>query len=377
MSEHRLSFPWRVERRSRPKRLVTYRVTGAVIGFAIALALAPLLAPSVGTDIYTFVWNGTFGTPFGITNLLLISVPLVLAGLAVALAYRIGLWNVGVEGQILMGAWLALFIAFKMSGASGFVLVPIMFVAGAVGGALWMLIPAVARVFLGINEIVTTFLLNFGAVAWMSYWVRGDWFDQAAGGGGTRSRPVPVNSQLGEVDFGSVTAHWGVFLAVGIPIVAWLLLAMTRSGFEFSLAGAAPRTGRYAGINVERKMLSIMLLSGAISGFVGVVNMVGNTHYYGDALANDFGYAALAIAVLAGGSPLAVIPVGVLYGAVLLGGDSMSVAGVAPEAVLAMIGLILVLAASGEALARMRFVRTKASKRRVTSPSVQRQEEVA
>jgi simple sugar transport system permease protein len=331
----------------------------------------------VGGDLYRVAWQGTFGTPIGFGNVLLSAIPLILTGLAVSLAYRMGLWNVGIDGQILMGAWLALFIAFKLDDTSGFAVVPIMFLAGAVGGAVWMLIPAIARVYLQTNEIVTTFLLNFGALAWMSYWIRGDWFDQAAGGGGTRSRPIPEQTQLGLLNLDGVVIHWGLLLAIGLPLLAWVLLATTRCGFELTVAGASERHGRYAGIRVERKMLGVLLLSGAIGGFAGVVDMLGNTHYYGDALAGNIGFAALVVAVLAGGSPLGVILVGFLYSVMFVGGDSMSVAGVPTEAVLTLIGLILMLATAAEAISRLRFVRSRPSAVAAAHVPIRAQEEGA
>jgi ABC-type uncharacterized transport system permease subunit len=374
----RLSAPYRIELRSRPRRVTTYRIAGVALGLAIALLAAPLFAPSVGDGIYHFIWQGTFGTPIGIGNVLTTAAPLIIAGLAVALAYRMGLWNIGINGQILMGTWLALFLAFKLDHWSGYALVPLMFVAAAVGGALWMLIPALARVYLGINEIVTTFLLNFGATAWMSYWIRGAWFDEGAGGGGTRSRPAPEQTDLGLINIDGVLIHWGIIVAVVAPVLAWLVLTTTRAGFEMGISGASERTGRYAGIPVKRRMLSVLLASGAVGGLAGVVDLLGNTHYYGDALiGGDIGFAAVVVAVLAGGSALGVIVVGFGYAAMTVGGDSMSVAGVPTEAVLALIGIILLLATAAEAIARVRFVRTRTRFDPNTSPAMQAQEEAA
>jgi simple sugar transport system permease protein len=351
--------PYRIERRPNPRHLASRRIAGIVAGLLVALLVAPLLAPSVGSQIYTFVWNGTLGSPVGVSNVLTVAAPLVIAGLAVALTYRLGLWNIGVPGQMLMGAWFALWIGFEMNDVSGFIAVPVMLGAGFAGGAAWMLIPALARVYLGVNEIVSTFLMNFGALAWASYWIRGEWFDSQAAGG-FHSRAVPSNTELGSLDVAGVVIHWGVLAAVILPLLVALVLQVTRGGFEAGISGASERAARYAGMPVERRMLTALLASGGLAGFGGVIDMLGDLHVYGAAIGkDDLGFGGLVIAVLAGGSMIAVVPVGVIYALMTVAGLSMSVAGVEPQVILALVGLMSLFAALAEAFARVRFVRAR------------------
>jgi general nucleoside transport system permease protein len=347
---------WRIERRSRPRWVPAYRVGAIVAGIVVALLIGPLLSTTSSSQFYRLAWNGTLGTSIGIGSVLTVATPLVIAGLAAAIPYRVGLWNIGIDGQILIGAWAATGVGFLLGHLAGIALVPLMFLAGMVGGGAWALAPALGRAFLGINEIVTTFLLNFVALAWMTYWVTGRWADPGAVGGGVRSRALPAQSQLGLIDVNGAVVHWGVLIAVVLPVGAWLILRSTRMGYELTIAGASDRAGRYAGIAVRRKLIGALVAGGAIGGLGGVVDLLGSLHQYGDGLTNNTGFTALVIAVLAGGSELGILLTGFIYALLLVGGDAVSVAGVQPEVVFSLVGATLLFAAGGEAFARLRFV---------------------
>lgn len=349
---------WRIERRARPRWIPAYRVGAILAGILLALLVGPLLATTSSSEFYRLAWNGTLGTSIGLSSVLTVAVPLLIAGLAAAIPYRVGLWNVGIDGQILIGAWMATGVGFLLPDLDAIVLVPLMMLAGVAGGGLWALGPALGRAHLGINEIVTTFLLNFVALAWMTYWVTGPWADDSPTGGGVRSRHLPEQTDLGLIDIGGTTVHWGILVALGLPVVAWLTLRVTRKGHELTVVGANPRAGEYAGIAVRRTMVGALVVGGAVGGVAGVVNMLGSLHQYGDGLTNNTGFTALVIAVLAGGSAVGIIVMGLLYGLLLVGGDAVTVAGVQSDVVFSLVGVTLLLAAAGEAFARLRFVRT-------------------
>lgn len=350
---------WRIERRSRPRWVPAYRIGAILAGIAAALVVGPMLATGTTGEFYRLAWNGTLGTSIGLGSVLTVAVPLVIAGLAAAIPYRVGLWNVGIDGQILIGAWMAAGLGFVFPRLDALLLVPLMILAGAFGGGLWALGPALGRAYLGINEIVTTFLLNFVALSWMTYWVTGRWADPGAVGGGVRSKPLPEQTQLGLLSIDGTVVHWGALIAVGLPLVAWLTMRATRKGHELTIAGANPRAGAYAGIPVKRMLVGALVVGGAVGGVAGVVDMLGSLHQYGDGLTNNTGFTALVIAVLAGGSAVGIILTGVLYALLLVGGDAVSAAGVQSEIVFSLVGVTLLLAAGGEAFARLRFVRTR------------------
>ncbi|MGD9734407.1 MAG: ABC transporter permease [Solirubrobacterales bacterium] len=358
-SGHRLFANWRIERRPEPKRIGVYRLAAMALGLALALFLAPIISGADPADFYETAWQGTLGTPLGFGNFLSVATPLIIAGLAAAVPLRLGLWNIGIDGQILIGAWCATAVAYTFESMPGELLIPILFIAGMVGGALWILIPALARVMLGVNEILTTFLLNFVANAWLIYWVTNSWLDVNSGGGGIRAKPVPEQAELSLLDVNGTFIHWGVIVALVLPFLIWAFLRFSRGGFELTITGSGGRVGTFSGINVRRKQIGVMLAGGALAGLAGTIDMLGTIHQYGEGLTNNRGFAAVVIAVLAGSSPLGVLLIGLVYALLLSGSDAVSVIGVSNELVYCLIGITLLAAAVGEALGRLRIVHTR------------------
>jgi simple sugar transport system permease protein len=352
---------WRIERRPEPRRIGLYRLTAVALGLALALILAPIISGASPDLFYETAWNGTLGSPLGIANFLAVATPLIIAGLAAAIPLRLGLWNIGIDGQILIGAWCATAVAYSFESLPGPILIPMLFIAGMIGGALWILIPALARVFLGVNEILTTFLLNFVANAWLIYWVTNAWLDVNSGGGGIRARPVPEQAELSLLNINGTFIHWGVIVALALPIALWAALRFSRTGFELTITGAGGRVGTFSGINVKRKQIGVMLAGGAMAGLAGTIDMLGTIHQYGEGLTNNRGFAAVVIAVLAGSSPLGVLVMGLVYALLLSGSDAVSVIGVSNELVYCLIGITLLTGAMGEAIARLRVVHTRAA----------------
>lgn len=321
--------------------------------------MAPILGSAPAGEFYSQAWIGTFGSNFGLANVLTVATPLMIAGLAASIPYRLGLWNIGIDGQILIGGWLATAIAFTFSSLAGPVLIPLMMLAGMLGGAIWILIPALARAFLGVSEIITTFLLNFVATAWMIYWVSGPWIGEGQGAGGLRSREIPDQAEFTLLNLNGVLVHWGLVIAIALPLALWAAIRFSRAGYELTITGASARAGRFAGINVRRKLILAMVGGGALAGLAGTIDMLGTIHQYGSGLSNNTGFAAVVVAVLAGRSEVGVLIMAFLYATLLAGGDAVGIIGASPELVFGLIGITLMSAAVGEATARLRLVRTR------------------
>ena len=357
-SRHVPHLPWRLERKVDPKYIGLYRIGAVVVGLVLALLLAPLFSTASASQFYHYVWTGTLGTPIGTANTLAIAIPLIIAGLAASIPYRLRLWNVGIDGQMLVGAWAASWISFALPHTSGSLLIPLMFVAAMVGGAAWILIPALARVLLGVSEVITTFLLNFAALGWITYWATGPWFDPLSAGG-IRAKVIPPQAGLSLVDINGIFINWGIYIALGLPFVFWVINRFTRWGYEVSIVGASTRAGRYSGINVRRVLIASMLIGGALGGLAGAVNMMGTTQQLAPGLTNNTGFNGLVVAVLAGGSEIGVLVLALIYALLLAGGQAVGIVGVSSDLVFAVIGLTLILGSMGEAFARLRLVRTR------------------
>ncbi|PHX61192.1 MAG: hypothetical protein CK552_01855 [Actinobacteria bacterium] len=352
--------PWRIERRPDPERISLYRISAVLLGLAVSLVVAPFFTSTPPAEFYGAIWSGTFGSPLGMSNVLTIATPLILAGLAASIPYRLGLWNVGIDGQMLMGAWTATAVAFAMPQAPGFLMIPTMMIAGMIGGALWIIIPTFARLVLGVSEVITTFLLNFVAVGWVAFWCTGPWYPKSSAGG-VRAEPIPIQGEIGKMDIQGIVVTWGILISIALPFVFWAAFRFTRWGYEVTMIGDNHRAGRYGGMNVRRLLVTSMLMGGLLAGFGGTIYMMGTSGQLSTSLTNNTGFNGLVIAVLAGSNELAVLALAFIYSLLLAGGGSLGIVGVDSDLVFAIIGITLIFGSFGEAYARLRLVRTKSA----------------
>ncbi len=300
-------------------------------------------------SVYTHLVDAAFGTTRGISETLISSTPLILTGLAAAVAFKMLVWNIGGEGQFLVGAIFAAGAAIWVGdGASAWVALPVIVIAGAVGGAVWGAIAAVPRVYLGTNEIIVTLMLNFIAVKLVEYLIFGSnspWRDPEVLTF-PEGRPIPDAARFPEF-FNRL--DYGIFVAVALAIFAWYLIDKTRWGFQVRIVGDSAETARYAGISVPRKFLAVLLLSGAFAGVAGGLYVAGPVGALDPrSLVLGLGFTGIIVAALARLNPLAIIPVAVLMGALNNAGPSLQSIGV-PTATVAMLqGAILIFAVAGE-----------------------------
>jgi simple sugar transport system permease protein len=286
------------------------------------------------------ILEGSFGGTYPISQTLAASIPLATIALGTAVAFRVQLWNIGGEGQFYMGAFGATGVEL-IGGPAGWpavVLLPAMLVAGFVAGAAWALLPAWLRAWHGVNEIITTLMLNYVAVLWVNYFVYGPWKDPAG-----RNFPFtprfPDNATLARIGDGQL--HTGLFVPILAAAILVFVLARTRWGYELRVVGENVDAARYAGINVRATMLTAMLVSGGMAGVAGMVQLAGIIHLLSGQLSANYGYTAIIIAWLARLHPVAVLVMAVLFGALVNGGYAVSQVGI-PQALGAVLqGTIL------------------------------------
>lgn len=249
------------------------------------------------------------------------AVPLILTGLAVAIAFRAGVWNIGAEGQLYAGAIAAVWVGLNVGGWPAPLAVPAVLGAAAIGGALWALLPALMRVRLGVGEVITTILMNFVGLHLASYVVRGPL--QEARGVFPQTDSVAEAARLGVMVPGT-RLHWGFAVTVLVAVGLSFTLRKTRAGFRIRAVGASPTAARVAGrIDSKRVWTGAFLSSGAIAGLAGGVEITGVTYALYEGLSPGWGYTAIAVALLAGLSPLAVLATGALFGALEGGASAM------------------------------------------------------
>lgn len=290
---------------------------------ALALAALPILAAGAPVlDAYALMAKGAFGSLFAFSELLARATPLVLTGLAAALAFRARLWNIGGEGQLYAGALAAVAVGSGALALPPLLMVPTVIVAGALAGGLLMLVPALLKVRLGADEVVTTLLLNFVVLLFVQMMLEGPMKDPM-GMGWPQSEPMAEEATLPKL-MARMRVHAGLVVALVAALVVHVLLKRTVWGFEIRAVGENQDAARHAGIPVTATFLRVALISGALAGLAGVGEVAGLKGYLTADLSPGFGYAGIVVAMLAGLSPLGVVVAALFVAGVFVGADSMS-----------------------------------------------------
>jgi ABC-type uncharacterized transport system permease subunit len=316
---------------------------GAVVAIVV---LTVLLLEAGGYDsslALMALWNGSLGSTYALTSATLVrATPLILTGLAVALAFRAGVFNIGAEGQFLAGAAAGAVIGVKLSAALHVLTLPAELLAGAIAGALWAGIAAWLRSRFRVLEVISTIMLNFVALHAVGYLVRGPLQEPL--------HIYPQSDALADVAqmpklIPGTRLHWGLIAAVAAAVLLWWVLRYTAVGFRLRAAGANPYAARSAGlIDVGRVTIAAFLLSGALAGLSGAVELTGVTFALYENISPGYGYTAIAAALLARLNPLAVIGTGFFFGALEAGASAMQRDAGVPAAFVSVLEAGIVLA---------------------------------
>jgi simple sugar transport system permease protein len=303
---------------------------------------------------YAVILAGTLGDARAAPEIVRQTIPLLLCGMGLVVAFRTQFWNIGAEGQLLAGAVGATAVALFARGLGPWT-IPAMFVAGFAAGAVWGLLPALLRLRLDVNEVITTLMMNYIALFFVEWLVHGPWKGQEAFGF-AYTDTFPPSAWLGLIT--GTRIHWPT-LVVAVVLAGVLAFALnrTRLGFEIRVLGHSPTAAAYAGIDPLRTTLAAMVLSAGAAGLAGVGEVAGIHHKLlaPDQISLGYGYAAIIVAWLARGSPLAAILTATFLGAIFSSGDVMKVALQLPFRVTDVFnGLILFFLIGGERLLQYR-----------------------
>jgi simple sugar transport system permease protein len=310
-----------------------------VIAVFIALFIGGILIKLQGLDpvvAYRSLFKTAFGSVEGIGATLGKSTPLVLAGLAVAVGLRAGLFNIGAQGQLLSGSLAAAWAGVTFDGLPGFIHIPVALIIGAFFGSLVAAISGLLKAYRGVHEVITTIMLNSIVMAIADYLASGRLRepDQFL----TRTSEIAENAKL--PIFGSLPS--GFFIAVILGVFIWWVLGRTTSGFRIETVGRNRHAAWYSGISVKRTVVSAMVISGAIAGLGGAIETLGVTYRYAPAFNLGLGFDGITIALLGRVHPIGIIPGAILIGGMRAGAANMQFdAGVAPELVDLLMALIL------------------------------------
>ena len=297
--------------------------------------------------------RGSLGSAQALFSITLVrAVPLVLTGLAVAAAFRAGIWNIGAEGQLYAGAVAAAWVGLSLGGP-GWVHLPTLLLVSAAAGAGWAGLAAVLKLRLGVGEVISTLLLNFVAIHLASWSVHGPL--QEARGVFPQTDPIAASARLPLLVPGT-RLHAGFLLALLLAVGLWILFRFTAVGFRLRALGASPEAARVAGrIHARRLGWGTFLLSGGLAGLAGGVEVAGVTHALYEGLSPGHGYTAIAVALLAGLHPLGVVVSGAFFGALEGGASAMQRVAAVPAAWVRGMEALLILSVLGGAVVVQRL----------------------
>jgi len=344
-----------------------YPVVVSLGAILLALIIGGILIAFAGGDpfrSYLHIAEASFGNIGVLSDTIVKATPILLTSLACSIAFHMRLWNIGAEGQFIMGAFGASAIVLTPvlpENTPAWIFIPVMILAGMVAGALWGLIPGFLKALLNVNEIISSLMMNYIAIALVNFFVFAVWTE----GGFQMTHQFGRNAWLPRLldyansipAFRGLTTHFGFVLGVIAAVILWFIIYRSRWGYEIRLIGDNKRAAQYAGINITSNIVLVMMVSGALAGLGGMSEVTGVIHRLQTSpVAAGYGFTGIIVAWLAKLNPIVAILVSILFGALILAGREIQPSGV-PKMIQ---GVILVCLIASDYLLRYRvsFVRT-------------------
>ncbi|HHY39608.1 MAG TPA: ABC transporter permease [Clostridia bacterium] len=330
----------------------------------LALFIGAVLIYAVGINpwkAYRFLVYGAFGSPNSIAETIVKSCPLVLAGLGFAFAFRCGLFNIGAEGQLYLGALASILVGIYLKGLPAILHAPIAVIAAALAGGIWGAIPGYLKARFGISEIINTIMMNYIGIYFVSYLVHGPlreppgYYPQTARIADTAAFPKLIEG---------TRLHAGVFVALLAAFLVYHILKNTTLGYQIKAVGYNREAARFGGINVSASFVVTMAISGALAGLAGANEMLGVQHRLLDGFSPGYGYDAIAVALLGRAHPAGVFLAALLFGSLRAGANMMQRSAAVPVQLIYIIQGLVVLFVIGSTFLMDRYA-ARAMKRRV------------
>ncbi len=342
-----------------PKWLPAVTSLGSVV---VAFIISGIILEIIGGDslrVLKFFFSATFGSWAVFSDTMVKATPLILVGLACAVAFKMKLWNIGAEGQFYMGAFFSSLVVLvpmvNLETTPKFIVIALMMIMGMIGGAIWGFIPGYLKAKYQVNEIIITLMLNYVALYWNNFWIFDKWSDA-----GFQMTPqfekiawLPRLSDLAREYkvFSGITLHLGVVFGLVAALIIWWILERSHWGYQIKLIGDNPKAARYAGLNINRNLVLVMMLSGALAGLAGMAEISGVVHRLQERISPGYGFTGIIVAWLAKLNPFAVIIVSIMFGALIVAGREIQPSGIANL----LQGIILFMVISSDVLLRYKI----------------------
>ena len=298
-----------------------------LIGFLIAIVIGSiilLIQSKNPFDVFSLMLKLSIGSVNSLSNSLNKAIPLILAGLGIAIINSVKLWNIGAEGQIFFGAIALNFVYINTSIENSYLYIFLLLASGFIGGSFCILLPALSKVLFGVNDIITTLLTNYIVFGLTIYLINGVWKDP-------NSLNFPAAAYVSEsvylpTVFGKLSS--GFLICILFTLIAYYIKDKSVFGYEMRIAGGSTLTAVYAGISAKQKAFVAMLIGGGFAGLAGAIELLSQTHRVSTGISQGFGYTAIIVAAITGMRPLGIFLVGSLFGALAIGGSVIQTIGV-------------------------------------------------
>ena len=351
----------RFEKREKQTALRTLLVT--LVCVLLTLVFCGVIIAASGfnpLEVYVEMFSKSYFSLSGIRKMLAACMPLLFCGLAVALTFKMNLNNIGAEGQYAVGVIAGgAFVMYgpQVEGPLGWLMLA---ACCFIGGALWALLSALPKAFWNVNESITTLMMNYIALTVLTFLCQGPW--KMKGQNVAQTARIPKGLELPDIVIGNFNINLGVIFGIVVAVIMYIVYKYTTAGYRISVIGNNPTAAKYAGIDIKKTILTVMLLSGGLAGLAGYAQYAGVTHRIMEGMPNSAGYTAIVIAFLSRLNPIAVVVVSILFAGLQNGTAYVQAMGVSSRLSYMIQGAMMLFVIAGEFFIRYKMIITREEK---------------
>ena len=345
---------------------IIFKVSVILAAVLVALLVGAIMILATGESVfktYSIIITMPFSNFRTFSEVLVRMIPLTIIALGICVSSRCGINNIGAEGQMAMGIIATTAVAFVVAPLPRFIAIPIAVLVGAIAGGIWGFIPGVLKAKLDVSELLSTVMLNYAAAQFYAFMIRVPLIDPNEKTGTPMSARLPESTVLNKL-FKGAAVHQGIFLALALALIVYILLWKTSWGYKMRASGASQRAAKYGGINVSKYLIIAMIISGACAGMAGSVELMGNQGRAMEGITGGYGFSGIVVALFGGLHPAGIIPAAFFFGILLYAQVNLQIlTSVPPNLVEALQGLIILIIVAVQMILSNQYLEEKFRKK--------------